>query len=350
MNAASKQQPARRRVTVKDVAQEAGVAIGTVSRVIRHEPNVAPKVREKVEAAIEKLGWQPSLAAQSMRGVASRTIGFVFSDIRNPLYAEMAKGAEDLLAQYGYMLIVANSDGRPEAEQALIERFSRWNVEGMLFSIDDESHPEVHRALADIAFPFVMVERDHPLADAAVGADHYRGTLLATKHLLKTGHRRIAVITGGKGKTRVSRDRLAAYMAAHSQHETQVDETLIRLDSFSEDYGFREAQRLLGLPQAPTAILALGMRLIAGVLKAVRGKEVGIPDQLSLIASNDSDIARLTTPDISVIRYDPYALGREAAHLLMQKLIKGEDLNHVRVEMPTELVMRGSCSVCQPQS
>ncbi len=348
MSPAHKQETKRKRVTVKDVALEAGVAIGTVSRVVRQQSNVAPDVRKKVETAIRKLGWQPSLAAQSMRGVASRSIGFIFSDIRNPLYAEMAKGAEDLLAQHGYVLVVASSDGRPEVEQALIERFARWNVEGMLFSIEDESHPGLSQTLANINFPFVMVERDHPLADAAVGADHYRGTFLATEHLLLLGHRRIAMISGGNQKTRVSRDRVAAYLAAHAQQEVAVDASLLRLDSFSQDYGFREAQRLLSQPDPPSAILALGMRLLPGVLSAVRSKGVAIPENLSLVASNDSDLAQLAVPDISVIRYDPYILGREAAQLLMQKLLKGENLNHLRVETPAEFIMRSSCSVHHP--
>ncbi|WP_345246826.1 substrate-binding domain-containing protein [Pigmentiphaga soli] len=339
--------PTRRRATVKDVAREAGVSIGTVSRVIRQESSVTADIREKVEAAILRLGWQPSMAAQSMRGVRSRTIGFIFADIRNPLYAEMVKGAEDLLSEHGYMLIVASSDGRPEREQALIDRFSRWNVEGLLFSIEDESHPQVARALARVDFPKVMIERAHDNADARVCADHYRGTLHAAEYLLDLGHRRIGLISGGR-RTWVGRSRLQAYRDAHASRGVPIDQRLLRLDSFSQSYGFRETQLLLGLDEPPSAILALGMRLLAGVLPAVRSRRCVIPRDLSLVVSNDSELAQLATPAISAIRYDPYALGREAAQLLMKNLGHGERLSGTRLEIPTEFVMRESCARIAP--
>lgn len=336
-------EPSNKRITVKDVALEAGVAIGTVSRVIRGEPNVTPEVSARVHAAITRLGWRPSRAAQSMRSMRSRTIGFIFSDIRNPLYSEMVKGAEEVLTQYGYMLIVASSDGSPKVERALIERFSDWNVEGLLFSIENEENEEVGQALSRINYPKVMIERDHPYADAAVGADHYQGTLRATEYLVELGHRRIGLITGGK-HTRVCRDRLQAYRDAFQRFNVNLDESLLRVESYSQQYGFRETQLLLSMEQPPTAILALGMRLLAGVLPSIRSRNISIPHDISLICSNDSELAQLATPSISTIRYDPYALGREAAQILMGNLVHNKPLDKVRLDIPTELVLRQSCA------
>lgn len=339
--------PTTKRITVKDVASEAGVAIGTVSRVVRGEPNVTPEVSAKVNAAIAKLGWRPSRAAQSMRSMRSRTIGFIFSDIRNPLYPEMVKGAEEVLAKYGYMLIVGSSDGNPKVERALIERFSDWNIEGLLFTIENEEDAEVGKVLSHTPYPKIMIERDHAFANAAVGADHYRGTLQATEYLLSLGHTRIGLISGGK-YTRVCRDRRRAYYDAHEKFNVPVDENLLRLESFSQDYGYRETQLLLSLDNPPSALLILGMRLLAGVLPAIRNKNLTLPTDIFLICSNDSELAQLATPAISTIRYDPYVLGREAAQLLMNNLVHNKPLDKVRLEIPTELVMRQSCAAIQP--
>jgi LacI family transcriptional regulator len=123
-----------------------------------------------------------------------------------------------------------------------------------------------------------------------------------------------------------------------------VDRELLRLDSFATEYGFRETQLLLGLSERPTAIISSGMHLLSGVLEAVRMKGLEIPGDISLITSNDTELARLATPAISVIRYDPYALGREAALQLLRRISRETPLEPIRIEIPTEFVLRQSCS------
>lgn len=341
--------PAIVRVTVHDVARAAGVSIGTVSRVVNGAPTVKAEARERVNRAIAELGWSPSVAAQAMRGVSTRMVGFIFSDIRNPLYAAMVKGAEDVFTQNGYLLVVASSDGDPEREMALIDLFSRRKAEGLLFTVEQESHAGVRKSLAVVRILTVLLERELSPAVAAVGADHYSGTRQAVEYLLGLGHRRIALLSGGRNN-RVGRDRLRGVMDAHRAAGVTLDESLLRVESFSSDYAFRQTQLLLSLPQPPTALIAAGMHLLSGVLPAVRMKGLRIPQDLSLIASNDSPLAQLATPSISVIRYDAYALGREAALLLLHKLKAGEDAQEVRVEVPTELLIRESCAAPSNQA
>lgn len=330
------------RVTVHDVAREADVAIGTVSRVINGAPSVSPEIRKRVESAIAALGWMPSAAAQAMRGVPTRMVGFIFSDIRNPLYASMIKGAEDILNEHNYMLVVASSDSRSEREIALIELFKRRRAEGLLFSVEEESNPDVLSCVERAGYPVVLLERQMDAALGTVGAAHLAGTRQATQFLLELGHRRIAMISGGRHNS-VGRDRLAGFIQAHENAGIPVDPALLRLDSFSTDYGFREVQLLLGMASPPTAILSLGMHLLAGVLRGIRIKGLRIPQDISLVASNDTELAQLVTPAISVIRYDGYALGREAAQLLLQRM-RGEMVPEgASVEIPTEFVVRESC-------
>lgn len=339
----ARQPHATPRITVHDVARVAGVAIGTVSRVINGAPTVTEEVKRRVEAAIAELGWTPSVAAQSMRGVSARMVGFIFSDIRNPLYSSVVKGAEDVLSEHGYMLMVASSDGLPAREIALIELFQRRRADGLLFSVEEESNPDVLRCVESVGFPIVLLEREMALPVNAVGAAHLPGTRQATEYLLSLGHRRIALISGGR-YNRVGRDRLSGLTQAYEAAGLDLDPDLLRLDSFSSDYGFRGTQMLLGLKKPPTAIIAAGMHLLEGVLPAIRAKGLAIPSDISLVASNDSPLARLATPAINVIRYDAYKMGREAAQLLLSRMKDGVQANNTRIEVPTEFVMRGSCA------
>lgn len=332
-----------RKLTARDVAAHAGVSVGTVSRVVNGLPSVKAEVRKRVQQSIAALDWQPSLVAQNMRGRASRMIGFIFSDMRNPLYASMIKGAEDVLSRSGYMLVVASSDGSPERETAFIELFKQRQADGLIFSIAQEKHAGVLAALANTRCPFVLLEREiSPVADT-VGADHVAGVHHATRYLLGLGHRRIAMVSGG-ADNRVGRERLSGFYAAHAEAGLAPDAALIRRDSFSEDYGFHQAEQLLALAEPPSAIIVLGQHLLRGVLSAVRRKGVRIPQQLSLIVSNDSELARFVTPPISAIRYDSYALGREAALLLLRRLKEGPTAQPGRVTVPTEFILRDSCA------
>ncbi|WP_094854083.1 LacI family DNA-binding transcriptional regulator [Bordetella genomosp. 10] len=333
--------PGAARVTVHDVARAAGVAIGTVSRVVNGAPSVTPDVRQRVEHAISELGWAPSAAAQAMRGAPTRMVGFIFSDIRNPLYSSMIKGAEDVLSEHGYMLVVASSDGQPTREIALMQLFTRRRADGMLFAVEQESNADVLRCVADSGYPIVLLEREMATALGTVGADHLSGTRHATAHLLSLGHRRIALISGGRNN-RVGRDRLAGLVQAHEAAGVPLDPALLRLDSFASDYGLREVQLLLELDAPPTAIVAAGMHLLQGVLQGIRMKGRRIPEDVSLVASNDSPLAQLVTPPVDVIRYDAYALGREAALLLLRRM-NGEAIPPAtRIDVPTEFVLRAS--------
>lgn len=331
------------RITVHDVARAAGVAIGTVSRVVNGAPSVTAEVRERVERAIAQLGWTPSAAAQAMRGAPTRMVGFIFSDIRNPLYASMIKGAEDILSEHGYMLVVASSNAQPDREIALIDLFKRRRADGLLFAVEEESNAAVLARVRAAGYPVVLLEREMGGTLGAVGAAHLTGTLQATEYLIGLGHRRIAMISGGRNN-RVGRDRLAGLMQAHRNAGLRVDPQLLRLDSFASEYGFREVQHLLDMEDPPTAILALGMHLLPGVLRGIRIKHRRIPSDVSLVASNDSELAQLVTPAISVIRYDGYMLGREAAQLLLARMRDESVPDGTRIEVPTEFVMRESCA------
>ena len=337
--------PPASRVTVQEVADLAGVSIGTVSRVINNVPGVKPSVFQKVQTAIEELGWSPNIAAQNIRASSSRMIGFIFSDIRNSLYASMTKGAEELLSSKGYLLVTASSDGHPDREVALIDLFKRRRADGMILTIQEENNHAVLAAIAGSGIPYVMLEREDTLGSVSIGADHFRGTRQAVEYLIGLGHKRIALITGGRG-TRVARDRLRALETALIAAGIDPDPELLCLESFSAEYGLRQTQRLMSMANPPTALLSMGVRLLPGVLEALQLLNKKFPDDISLICSNDTEISRIMTPQITAVRYDALALGRMAAESLVDQ-IEGRTAGTtaVRIDIPTELILRDSCRV-----
>ncbi len=328
---------------MQEVADRAGVSIGSVSRVVNNVPGVRPAIAQKVRAAIDELGWSPNIAAQNIRTPSLRMVGFIFSDIRNSLYSSMTKGAEEFLNAKGYLLVTSSSDGNPAREIALIEFFKRRRADGMILTIQDENNSDVLSAITNWDIPHVMMEREIPVNSVSIGADHFRGTRQAVEYLLGLGHRRIALITGGRG-TRVARDRIRALEEALQAAGIKPDRSLFCLDSYAAEYGLSQTQRLMNMKEPPTALLSLGVRLLPGVLEALQLLGKKIPDDLSLICGNDNDIARIMSPQITAVRYDALALGRMAAENLIEQIENRAPLQKsVRIEIPTELVLRQSC-------
>lgn len=332
----------KKRLTVHDVAQRAGVSTGTVSRVINDVPGVGADVARRVRAAIDDLGWRPNIAAQNIRASNSRMIGFIFSDIRNPLYATMTKGAEEVFGPRGYLLVSSSTDGRMEREVDLIDLFRRRRADGLILSIADEGNQEVRTAISRAGISFVMLERALGDEATSISADHYGGTLQAVEHLMEMGHRRIAMITGGRG-TLVMRDRLRALQEGMAANKLDLDPDLLRLDSFDAEYGYHQVQMLMGKKDPPTAILCLGVRLLPGVVSGLHNMGKTFPGDVSLICSNDTETASILTPPITAIRYDAHMLGKMAAASLLDQIGQKDGKAEVKkFEIPTELVLRES--------
>ncbi len=318
-----------------------------MSRVVNGNPTVAPAIREKVLATIASLGWKPNAVAQSMRTASTNTIGCVFSDIRNPLYSWIIKSAEETLAAQGYTLMVASSNGSTAREIELIELFVRRRIDGLILSLTNDTMPEVAEAIADANVPTVLVERDLPLNVGVVGTDHRGGIKQATEFLMALGHRRIALITGGS-MNRAGRERTAGFKEAYAAAGLPLDPTLLRLESLEESYAFRETQTLMCLPEPPTAIIAAGNQLLAGVLRAAHLRNIRIPEELSIVSSGDTDLASLATPPVTVLRWDLTAVGQEAGLMVLNRLRLGEAVWPQRIDVPIELIVRQSC--CPPRT
>jgi len=331
------------RPTLRDVAQHAGVSIGTASRVINGTPGVCTELRQRVEQAIDRLHYTPNVFAQGMRGGASRTIGVLVRDITVPALAGFVRSAQQALHEAGYALLLACFDERRERELDFLSVVSGQRVDGLILTSISEFDADLVSARETLAVPTVLFDREVPATLDAIRIAHDRGVQDALEHLHRLGHRRIAIVTGGVD-VHPGRSRLHGFREFHRSRGLTLDESLVRSRDFSADAAFMETASLLGLPDPPTAILAGGIGMLGGTLRAIRAAGLRVPDDLSVVGSGDSELAMLATPAISVVRWDYAEMGRTCTRLLLERLAGTQPAAPRRIVVDPELVLRTSCA------
>jgi LacI family transcriptional regulator len=329
--------------TIRDVARAANVAIGTVSRVLNGHKSVSDDVRRRVLKAIKKLNYEPDRVAQSMRLGKTKTVACATRDISMPGFGTIVNAAEEVLRASGYTLLLATTDERKERELDLLRILQQRRVDAIIMTTSSEDDAELSKQIKQLEIPIVLLDRERPAELDAVTIDHRRGVRAATEHLHGLGHTRIALLTG-RPSMRPARERIAGFKDALAQLGKQGKDGIIRTGGFSAEFGFREASSLLSSPNRPTAIIAGGMAMLAGVLQAVRARGLSIPDDVSVIAGADSDLAALTTPAVTAIRWSGTDEGRMAVQLLLNRLGGNRDGPVQRVMLSTELIPRASCA------
>lgn len=328
--------------TIRDVARAAAVSQGTVSRVLNGLP-VGDALKERVTRAIADLNYQPSDIARSMRTRSTRTVGLMITDISNPVLAVIAKGAEEVLHPLGYTLIVYNTERDPERETQTVMTLLQRRVDGLLVTVEDELRGELHGALSRLPMPIVLIDRDVPLPFDRVLVDHAKGVKAATEYLISLGHRRIALITASRA-TQPGRSRILGYESALNNAGIPLDPALVRSESLAIDYGFREAAYLLRSPDPPTAIIAGGNQIFEGMLETLRNMGLTVPDDLSVIACDDTALTRLGNPPTTVVLRDLFALGKLSAVMLAERLADRAGTLPRTMMLSTSLLLRESCA------
>jgi LacI family transcriptional regulator, galactose operon repressor len=325
---------------MRQVAERAGVAMSSVSRVLAGHPDVSPAMTEKVVRAVEELNYRPDILAQSLRRRETLSVGFVAGDISNPLVAEIVTGAESTLHANGYSMLLTNSLGDPLLEAAHITLLSRRRVDALVISVLDETHPEPLAKLRELDIPVVALDRNLPpeIPVSRVLSDHRSGMKAAGLHLLDLGHRSIGLIAGGS--VRPALERRGGLEEAFAERGLPATYTADE-GVFSVEHGAAAMRRLLDLPEPPTAIIAGGNQLMLGALRVVSERGLRLGQDLSFVGCDDVAITDLFQPAVAVVRRDNYAMGRTAAELLLARLRDGAPPSDV--VLPTEFVARPSC-------
>ncbi|TCT08426.1 LacI family transcriptional regulator [Tepidamorphus gemmatus] len=328
-------------ITIREVARAAGVSIGTASRVLNGKQSVRPEIRARVQQAIEELGYRPNAVAQSMRRRSTHMVGCIIREINIPSLAAFVRAAHDVLDKAGFSFLISNSEGRIDRERELLDRLSRQQTDGIMLGPYTPIDDTFDTFLRSLDTPIVLVDRDEPKWADCVMADHAGATFEATSRLLDLGHRRIVLLTG-EPVLYPARARLKGYLDAFAARGLKPEERLVRAQSFFATESLRQTSSLLAGDDPPTAIIAGGIDMLAGVLKAIRVRGLKVPDDISVVAAGDSELAELYAPAISVERWDQAEIGRTAAELLINRMVRRTSDPPQHVLLPAEFIQRGS--------
>lgn len=333
------------RPSMRQVAERAGVAMSSVSRVLSEHPDVSPTMRDRVMEAVRDLGYEPDILAQSLRRQHTLSVGFVVGDISNPLLAQIAMGAESELRDGGYSMLLTNSEFDPSLDARHIHLLRQRRVDGLLLSLASEQDDDTLAALGDFEGPTVVIDRELPdeLGASAVLSDHRRGMRDAVGHLLELGHRRIGLILGQP--LRFSRERRGGLEDAYAERQLEPTYTTLQ-GRLSPEHGRMATRELLEAAEPPTAIIAGGNQILLGAAQEIHDRGLELGADLSLASCDAISVTELHRPPIAVVRRDTRELGRRAAALLLRHLAGEQERQ--RVVLPTEFVPRPSCAAPPP--
>jgi LacI family transcriptional regulator len=321
---------------MKDVAQRAGVALKTVSRVLNGEPGVTPETSLRVRQAIEELGFRRNEGARMLRQGHTASVGLILEDIGDPFYGPLTRSIENVAHSNGSLLFTGSSDEDAEQERTLALALCARRVDGLVITPASTDHTYL---LPDIRAGLALVFVDRPpggIEADAVLADNTGGTRNGVAHLIKQGHRRIAFI-GDAPHIFTAARRLEGYRHAMAEAGLPVEEAWISMEKPTA-VGIRLAlTRLLAGPRRVTALFCGNNRVTVLALRELRSLE----RRPALVGFDDFELADLLTPGITVVAQDPAAMGRLAAELLFRRL-RGEEGPAQRIELPTSLLVRGS--------
>jgi LacI family transcriptional regulator len=327
--------------SIKQVAKQAGVSIGTVSNVLNRPELVAPATRQRVLDAIDQLGYVRNDPARQLRAGRSRTIAIVVLDVANPFFTDVVRGAEAAAEERGAVLVVCNSGESPGRERHHLEVLEEQRVQGVLITPVDDGPDSRLEQLISRGTPVVLVDRESRHHDrCSVAVDDVLGGQLAGAHLVERGHRRIAYV-GGPFSIRQVTDRHAGTAAALG---SDADLRVVRTPSLTVAAGRQAAAQLADLAdgQRPTAVFCANDLLALGVLQEMTRRGVRVPHDVAIVGYDDIEFAAAAAVPLSSVRQPREQLGRTAIDLLLEEVHDDRPHQHRHVIFKPHLVVRAS--------
>jgi LacI family transcriptional regulator len=336
----------RRKATLADVAEEAGVSTSTASRALNGHGGLAPATRAAVEDAAARLNFQPSALARSLRTQQTLTVGFVVPDVSSPFYAAALQGAQGTLEGAGYRVMLMDANLDVDRELGAVETLLSHQVDGLLVSSAGVARDVFEDTLAGRPTPTVFFDGVIDGAgDGTVTLDDEGGISLLVDHLVEHGHERIGLLAGSQQES-AGAARLRAFTASTSSHGLEPGPRDVKVCSWTIADGRRAGLELLAEEEPVSAVLASSAELALGFMSAASTRGARIPEDVALVAFDDPYFGDLLEPSLTAVAYDPRRVGALAAELLVDGMRSRPERRDVRV--PVTLVRRRSCG-CVPE-
>lgn len=328
---------------MSQIAAAAGVSVPTVSKVINQRADVAPATRERVQRVMEEHGYVLNRAGRSLRKGQSGQIDFVVPYLNSYYVFEILRGVEEAILSTDFRVVLASTHDHQRRERQWRQRLTDGSTDGAIVVLADNQ--SIHlQELRRRRIPFVVVDRLGQLDpdDMSVSATNLAGGKTATQYLLSLGHRRIAALIGPPDFP-CNQDRLTGYRIALQEANIAVDPTLIRHGDFHVERAYQEMNHLLTLPEPPTAVFVGNDEQCLGVYRALQERGISIPDDMSVVGFDNMAYTAWVTPALTTVQQPLLEMGRVATKMLL-RLIAGEPIDTIRVELATPLIKRASCA------
>lgn len=334
--------------TIQDVARVAGVSPMTVSRVFRGASYVRAETRQRVLEAAAELNYVPNAVARSLRQSRSGLLAFIITDMKNPLFYDMARGAEDAAHAANMAIVLGNSDDDPVVEARYLRVMAEHRVDGILLVPTPTSTATAMPHLP-ARVDLVLLDRRPQGVDAGlVSCDTGPATRDLCHHLFGLGHSRVALV-GGMTEIQTWRDRLAGYGDAHAEAGRRVDEALIIPGDYRATGGRDAVRQLMASATRPDAIIAASTQVLDGVLEELGAQGARIPDDIAVSCVDDPGFPAFFRPRLTFVEQPGYEMGAEAVRLLMGGIQTGIR-PHTDKVFPARLQIGESCGERLPTS
>ncbi len=326
------------RPTIYDVAKESNVSIATVSKVINNSGKMRDSTRERVQEAMKRLNYHPSMMASALTGKGTETLGLLVPDISNPFFSEMARTIEDRAHEYGMSVIICSTDSNVEKEKKYIELLQRKQVDGFIVATTVQDITLL-KGLQENGIPLVMLTQDNAGLDVnSVSVDDFKGGYDATSYLISQGHTNVAIIAEFASSSRM---RIFGYQEAHSANAIPYSDENIYKTVATMENGRKMLMEMAANGKLPTAIFACNDLIAIGVIQGAKEMGLKIPEDLSLIGFDNTILAMTTVPGLTTIAQPTQDMGRKVVDVILEE-IKGNSEVKERILFNPEMIIRGT--------
>ncbi|QGH36654.1 substrate-binding domain-containing protein [Gracilibacillus salitolerans] len=334
-------------VTIYDIAKKANVSPMTVSRVINNSGNIRMATREKVEKAIKELGYVPNSAARSLTSNQTKTLGLILTDISNPFFSKIARGAEDAAVEMDYRVLMSNTDEDSDKEINYIDMMLSARVDGVLIAPTSDKTLDQIKRLRDHNIPVVLIDRtiEGFVGDYVLG-DSYEGSRKLVEHLIGYGHRNIALINGPSNVS-TARERQRGYLETLKLNDLPVHEKYIsEIDFKSVQAGNTKSivEQLMQLPEEkrPTAIFAANNFIAISVMKALKELGLHVPKDISVVCFDEVEPVVYFDPFFTVAAQPAAELGKIGIQFLIERVEQKNVEQERKIILPPDIHIRKS--------
>ena len=331
------------RVTIKDVANRAGVSKSTVSHVLNKTRAVEEATRQKVLSAVEELGYRPSQVARSLISKRTKTAGLLISDVSNPFYPDVILGVEEIAFANDYSIFLCNTNYDLERGLKLVQSLVDKSVDGILFMSSSMSLQMVQEAVENRIHAVVLDWEENNLEELAstITINFESGIQQAVRHLIELGHQRIAHISGPLNLW-TAQVRKNAFLKALEQNGVCASQAIIIEGDLRIEGGRKAFEQLYQLNPRPSAVLAANDLMALGVLWAARNAGLDLPRDLAVVGLDEIDLASKVSPSLSTVALPRREIGKMAMRLLLEMIGEGKEATKSRLTVDTTFVLRQS--------